>query len=590
VSTHSREVVSGADGTFSIDGLASGKFQLEASTTTRYGRVERAIEVGIGERAEGVVVQVYPARSIVATIDVLGDPKVCQPKPSLSDWHFTVQPPWRDEAGRYHFDGVPPGFYAVTVGCGATVAPITVADTDVEVTWRIETGGVVKGKIVDAARRSKQPLFAVVELGRAGSLRPPLAMTAIDDEFELRGVPAGTYTLVAKPGRGGKTKPQTVEVANGATVVRDLVVEPRERGRVVGTVVDKTSRVGTATIQLSSMGMLERETVTARAGRFEVELPAGAYRVHGSANGRASTGEAISVTAGETTTVQIELDHAVARREDPFPPRAQPRPPELYQLAGRVVDPNGAPVEGAIVDGMNASYWGEHAAPRARALTKADGSFALQSRYTRLEVDVYRIGGGHTRASLEHGESNQIELRAKTTISGTVLRADGSPAPRFEVRIGEGAAGRTLNFDYTGGRFAIEDNVELPLVLSALVNGVAGTPVTIAAGAAKTGIVLRLPPAVTITGRVVDGATRAPIANVRIDGRQDRDGWAPWFTHADQVTDADGRFTIRDLPPGKLMLELTPPFDTWSVQTMNITVPDARADIGELGLAQVGRR
>ena len=578
------ETTTGPDGVFAFEGLPAGNVHLEALAPERYGRLDRGITIGVGQRVEGVVVQVYPARSVVATLDVVGDRRICNPSPTLADWHLEVPAPWRDDDGRYHFDGVPPGVYTVRLGCGATVPPVVVAADDVEVTWRVEVGGIVRGKI--ARKGGVESTQTEVQLARAGSLRPPLSSGRQTDRFEFRGVPPGTYTLRAMLGSRAQGKPETIEVVNGQTIERDLVIDPPSRGRVVGKVLDDAGPVARAKVRLISLDEEQSYVADVRDGRFEIELPEGPYTAM--AIGEAGRGDAnhmVRVTPGESTPVELTLDR---RENEPKPP--SDLPDQRYELTGRVIDAQGAPVAGAIVTAVEKGYWSENEEPSLRVITRADGSFALVSRQASISVDAYRIGGGRATATLVSGQPATIELAREAAITGSVVRADGSPAMRFQLRLGDGPQGRTQNFDHTGGRFAIEDNGEYPLLLAAQINGVAGEPITLAADSPKTGIVLRLPKTVTITGRVVDGATRKPIANVRVNGRQGVDGWAPWFIHADQVTGDDGRFTMRDLPPGPLMLELTPPTDAWSAQTMNITVSETAADVGELGLAQVRRR
>jgi hypothetical protein len=592
---HRAEATSGADGTFSFDGLAAADYEIAANTRDRLGRLGRAIPVGVGERVEGIVVEVYPAYAVVATIELAGDSKICTPAPGLNDWHFGTAPPWRDEQGRYHFDGVPPGVYTVTLGCGAVVPPLTVEDQDVAVTWRIESGGVVKGKIVTHQKRDTRDQV-LVRLERAGSLKPPRMESVLGKTFELRGVPAGKYTLHASF-NGADGKPVTFELANGQTIEHEIVIEALKPGRITGLVTDKN---GPVSASVNAMAMNTRMVgtgsfdVETRDGRFELEVPAGSYRVFARSRGaRGYSEDLVTVEGGQTTAVNIELatPSPVDAGVDEIV-RSRPATPEIdrYDLTGRVVDATGAPVAGAIVTAIEKGFWQPHEEPTLRATTTSDGSFRLVSRNERINVDVYRIGGGRTSATLDAKQPATIKLAPKAYITGTVVLANGAPAPRFQVRIGDGGQGRTEQFDYTGGRFSIEDPGDAPLKLAAVVNGLTGPAVELTAGAPRTGVVLRLPTTVTITGRVIDASTRKPIANVRINGRQGLDGWAPWFIHSDQVSDADGKFTMRDLPPGPLTLEINPPVDTWSVQTMNITVPETRADIGEIGLAQVRRR
>ena len=576
------DTMTGTDGTFTLDGLAAGDMKLAASTQTRYGRLDRRVELGVGERVEGIVIEVHPARSIVATIELAGDRAICNPTPALSDWHFRVADPWRDETGRYHFDGVPPGVYMVTLGCGAVVSPLTVGEGDLDVTWRVDSGGLVKGKLVGAAAPDGA---YTVELAREGSRRPPLVTTPRDNRFELVGVPPGTYTLRVLRRFGATSPGTTIEVKSGQTIVQDITLAKQETCRITGKVTYKSAPVTVATVRLYSNEPPAAYSAPVKNGRYEIDVIEGRYDI--SAYGTRVRGNTnlVAVKAGETVAADIELEEAPLEGLDPFEAKTEKSVP--YSLGGRVVDERGQPVADAIVT-ANQGYR-EAAEDRAlRATTDSAGAFSLVSSSSSLQVDIYRVGGGHARATILASEGKPIVLRTKTQITGRVLRADGSPATRFQLRIGDGGNARTENFDYTGGRFAIEDRGEYPLVLSAQINGLAGETVTL--DAPTSDVTLSLPKTITITGRIVDGGTRAPITNVRINGRQGLDGWAPWFIHGDQVTDDAGRFTMRDLPPGPLMLEITPPVETWSAQTVNVTVPDVSGDIGEFSLAQSRKR
>ena len=576
---------SGADGTFSIDQLGSGRFEIEATTVNAYGRHAGEVLVGVGERVEDIVVRVLPARTIVATVEIVGDRTICSPVPALSDWTFQVPKPWRDEAGRYHFEGVPPGTYAVELGCGAQVPPVVVGDDDVAVTWRVHSGGIVRGRVTsELADKYK---YVAVDLEAVGSTKVPRREVAdASGAFGFRGVPAGRYLLRAQNQRGIEVKSEPFEIANAQTVERDLVLRTPALGRVSGAVVDNKGRpLAQGYVRLFGIGMEYTTQVEVRDGRYTAEVPGGMYTASAFARDGNGRGDAIEVRAGETTTADLEIKEQVVRYE---PPRERDDgKPGRYTLAGRVIDAKGAPVAGAIVTGVEQGLWDPDEETKMRATTQTDGTFTVVAKWSQVNVSAYRIGGGSTKGTLVAGTPATLRLAPRAAIAGVVTRADGSPAARFAVRVGEGAHARTHVFEHTGGKFSI-DLDSYPARLEALINNVSGPSITV--DGPRSDIALVLPATVTLRGRVVDGATRKPLAGVRVNGRQGLDGWAPWFIHADQITDDDGRFAMRELPPGPLMLELVPPSDQWSTQTMNVTVPSTAHDVGEINLSQVRRR
>jgi hypothetical protein len=571
-SQNGRRATSGADGTFAIDQLAPGDVELEASAPGKYGRAVGA-SVGIGERVENVVVTLIAARRVVATVEIKGDRDTCASTPVLEDRGFRVAPPWRDREGRFHFDAVPPGMYTVDLGCSARVAPLVVGGDDVEVTWRIAVGGTVKGRVSGVKKR------ADVFLARAGSTSQPIFET-VDGEatFAFVDLAPGRYELYASVDTRGFTETKTFDLANGQVIEHDLVAPPSSLGRVAGKVVDEKGRPVEASLTFSTETVEGLTTVHATAGRYEEELPAGRYRViPGARNMISGDVPTIEVRAGETVT------HDVALRRRPGT-EAERDKPERYELVGRVVDAAGAPVAGAIVSTM---HWEPDGAGTLRVISRADGGFTLLSKHELAHVSAYRIGGGGGTGVVEVGKPATIAFARSTTIAGTVTRSDGSPAPRFAIRIGDHDGAATASFDHTGGRFTLPV-ATFPVKVTPMINGIAGERTTVEA--ATTELALRLPPAVTVRGRIVDGSSRKPIANVRVNGRQDREGWTPWFVIADQSTDDDGRFTVRDVPLGSLTLELVPPLDTWSTQSVTVDVSPEKTDLGELGMAQVRRR
>jgi hypothetical protein len=86
----------------------------------------------------------------------------------------------------------------------------------------------------------------------------------------------------------------------------------------------------------------------------------------------------------------------------------------------------------------------------------------------------------------------------------------------------------------------------------------AGVEVELGDGDGTTGVVIELVSLVTLTGRVVEQRTRKPVPKARVDaqvigGRSSFAlGWDP--NERGNITDEQGRFTIKRVPLGKVLL------------------------------------
>jgi hypothetical protein len=96
-------------------------------------------------------------------------------------------------------------------------------------------------------------------------------------------------------------------------------------------------------------------------------------------------------------------------------------------------------------------------------------------------------------------------------------------------------------------------------------------------GEDKTGYELALVAGVEVTGKVVDTVTGKGVPDIFVE--------AGMLNHGDE-TDADGRFTITDVPPGSATVtartrSLMDEGD-YMTGTIVVTVPEAGGDIGEV--------
>jgi hypothetical protein len=312
------------------------------------------------------------------------------------------------------------------------------------------------------------------------------------------------------------------------------------RARVTGRVVDA---IGTpvagarvtliATVSAPGMRRATREVLaemtTGARGVFALDAAAGAHALELEAPRFAPRSEDLELLAGETLDLgDVALDTGVL-------------------LAGRVLDPDGAPVsgvrvlrEGALPVGM-LRLGGEPESPTVDVSDDA-GRFRVASQ----EVGPWRL----RFASVEHPEATLegvttlggevvddlvVRLEPGATIEGRVV--DAPPGDAFEVRAlpAEGAGDRVV-IDLDGpdgerraaltedGRFVargLRPDLRYRLTLNAVgVEGFGGashaTPVYVAAGARD--VELRYSEGASLALRVVDALTGAPLERFTIEG------------------------------------------------------------------------
>lgn len=561
--TEAGEMITDRGGAFRIGNLAPGRYQLGATTPRSFGATFE-IALGIGQHRSGVLIRMRPAHQVsVKIINPDGSP--CAGDAWLDQWGSPIGTPWRDGAIT-RIDGVPSGRYTVGARCAADHPPARVIDVkgDAEVVVRaVEPGsGILRGRLVSDRTaenlrvwiRSAQMVSRMVNVDEAG-------------EFSISLAP-GRYTIVA-----GGWKPETaeeqVDVTAGAIVERTLSVPVSAFGRLIVSIVDRDRHPLPYTPFSVHSKTFHSAMTSDQDGTANMELAADDYVIE---LGAIKT--FARVVTGAQRQVQITIED----------PRAT--------IRGTVVDAAYLPVAGAIV-----SF--ERDITRF-ARTAADGTFALAGGGTSAYVALvaYRIGQA-THATGFGGPDAPVTLvlGGAGSIAGTVVRNDGSQPDRFEVIVrsplaaSSPAIGRTTRtFLHTRGAFLLDGLPAGAFQLGAAINGVeTWMEVVLAPDQQLTGIALTIPPIATITGRVVDADTRAPIADARLNLRCDRNGEPLAFTHADQVSGADGAFEIRDLPPGACSIEIAPP-PSHVRANQQVTVPDRGiGHIGELALARARR-
>jgi protocatechuate 3,4-dioxygenase beta subunit len=576
-----------AQGTFRVQRLTPGRFIATAVTDTGYGRTEGSTLVGLGQHVDGVIVKVFPASRIVGKVMIAGDkPAVCvEANVSFRDEAKDRSATARSEPdGTLIAEGVLPGTYKPQVWCDGyqpkdTYPPIVVTDKDVtDLTWEVEGGATVRGKVLT---RSGTPVEDANISARTtgGDARAKGDWSGDrsqrDGSYELRALRTATYRLSVDTDQG--VAPQDgykVDAAASKIVEKDLILD--EGGTIKGTVVDADGKpVPDVSISASAyannrsgwFGMGDNKSDS--TGSFTIDaLRPGDYRVTArrswgdmlkkpGTTHDARQGERTTVRVGQTSTVKLVVES------------------QNGTIKGVVVDPDGKPVADAFISSARESDaagaqatsmqqtrgwgWGDSDKP---VLTATDGSFTV----TRLApgtytLRAYRKGGGEAIA--EHvaiGATARLEIKHTGSIDGVATR-DGGVPEEITVNLEDLKTGfdRSETFYQTAGHFVIHD---LPaghfhLTVSAE-GGRKKVELDLADAEARTGVTVALEPLLTLTGRVVDLATKKPVAGMRMSAALAQGGGGSSFgwsdDERDNISDDAGRFTIKRAPRGQLAI------------------------------------
>lgn len=192
------------------------------------------------------------------------------------------------------------------------------------------------------------------------------------------------------------------------------------------------------------------------------------------------------------------------------------------EIAGRVIDPAGAPVEGARVLG---EPMGEE--PSAEAVTDDEGRFVLQDLVPgphRVEARASGLAPVWATGVPTGSATLVLQLASGGAIVGTITAADGRAVPGATVvalrhtgplvRVSQAEA---TVFD-AEGEYRLEG---LPPGVYDVVGGAAGHALVrardVEVGATEVELALSLPAGGRITGRVVDEATGDAVALARVE-------------------------------------------------------------------------
>jgi hypothetical protein len=415
------ETVTDAAGRFRLEGIGRSPVRI-AARARGFGRAERTDVRG----GTSVEIFLFPGASISGVVrDDAGRPVAGAEVRAEGDESWTAPPPERSDArGEFHLDGVVPGEYTVVAREGGRApgiaAAVVEADGEATVSLTVSDGGYAVGRVVDSESR---PIAGRVRVeGWNGRSLPTFASDTLaagaaggNGSFALGPLPLGSLAVAASAPRFATRRVDADVAARGRTVdLGDIVLDAglAIRGRVHDREGNGIAGAEVSAARHGSGTPSEGEAVSEADGGFVVGgLEAGSHDVWARAPGYA-LGEATAASGGDPVDVVLEPGG---------------------EIAGRVVDADGSPVEDAQLSaedesrppgpGRFASGRSDEGDGRFLLRDVAAGKYALQvragSRGEAALADVRVAAGRATNVGT-------IALARGGRLQGTVVDSEGS--------------------------------------------------------------------------------------------------------------------------------------------------------------------
>lgn len=560
--------LSGEGGAFAL-AVDAGAARLSATLGDESGAMPATFVVVRGRAVGGVVLTLsaaggFEGRVVADTGPVAGARVVAVASAMEDDWrHLVKRAPTAetttDARGAFRLGGLAPGPWSVAANATGFLQASAYqlglrAGQRYPVELRLVRAAAVEGAVVDEGGHPVADALVGDRFSRTRS--------GTDGRYRLSDLGPGERTFSAR--RGANVARGVVELAAGRVARLDFTLPAP--GTLAGTISTHAGAPVAARVRvLQGLNADNPNVVADRAGRYELHLAPGAYEVSASFGATSAHRESVAVTAGATTTLDLGLSDEAAA------PRA---------IEGVVLAPDGTPAEGARISAHDPS--GALFLPKAEGagevhvstVADADGRFALRldgpADLDAVRADAFAVSGplapGTTGVvlTLAPGASVVGRLRGWTG-EYTVVVEPRAPHP-FDAR------GDRLTF--VGETFALSGVPPLPSTVRVHAGALdASADVELRPGE-TTDVDLRLRSNPAVTGRVVDAATKKPLAKSGITT-----GALTAFA------DADGRFSLT-LEPGEHEVHVFS--DRHFTETLDVNLVAPGVDLGEILLRPLG--
>jgi protocatechuate 3,4-dioxygenase beta subunit len=549
------------DGTFSIDGLAAGVYELVAEASGFQPATRRGVEVAPATEPEPILLVLEPGAALAGRVlDRDGEP-VADVFVRVHDADRLARDTRSDPQGRYRIDGLPLGRISVTPSLqrnAGVVRDVVLEPGENTLDLVIERDELfVRGRVL---RPDGTPAPGAYVAASSRGERIGNARAGDDGGFELalRGA-ARTMTLVASLPGVGDSREVAVEI--GETSIEGVVLQIEQgavvRGRVVGLELDSLNQARVRAMRLGARGGYSPPSARPDfEGRFVLEgLSAGRWEIQLQAGmpwGKLLASAMVAVASGDE--VEVTLD---AGDDEP-----------KVTVTGTVTLA-ATPVGGASVSARSlAGAGGGH------TVTTSDGAFTVADlppgRY-RVVVTSRSRAPHSLEVELERDEHLEIELPSQV-LAGRVSRAgDGEPVPWASLSLRP--ASDTASFGSTAqtvadarGAFSFEGVAPGDYTLQVTADAHAHRALELTVGEADLDLAVELEPARGVVLLVTGPGNRAPLL-VTVDVFDLAGRWVMTQRYAARE---GGRVDARHLPSGRFRLRV---LDGNALAELEVEVP-----------------
>ena len=508
---------------------ADGYGTINVEVPAMYGEIHHDFILTPEATIEGMVVD--EAGTVVAGAVVSARPAMTDNQDEASAVETIA-----DGQGRFRLVGLAPTKYALsasaergqTVDRPMIVAAAGTATRDVKIV--IVKRARLRGRVAMAGAPVAGARIGVEHDGKASG-PTTIAVSQADGSFTLDGAPLGQVHLVAEP--------YEIVAPTALTIrgdVDNILIEVVAKASLHGRVTRHGRPVADARVELLPG---RAAAITDSDGRYVLEgLPAGNFDLFGS-NVQAFTTRSITIAAGESQTIDLELDSG-------------------GEVMGTVVDRAGAPVSGVLVrlvggEDQCHSFTDTHGAFDCATLA-GHRDYQVAVFPSAAEGNAYKPANGNEFAAIhvEDGDAIVRDVQIaidhdERSISGKVVDDTGTTIPDARVTVEDlnawGAPTRTRAGE--DGGFIIDGLAPGRYDLRArLADGSVGDAKQVAAG--STGVTITLVRPGTIEGTLIGFAT-PPMVVAAIGA------WTEVDIHEAKVS--GDHFTITGLKPASYMVQ-----------------------------------